>query len=71
MRILSTIGPMNHKLDMVKKRRVDIWELRRHKAINVLWGAQLGLRMKEDNDMGMWKTPLLELNSIEVGSPST
>jgi hypothetical protein len=63
---------MNHEcFDLVKERRVGMWKLRRHETINVFWSTQLGLRLKKDNDVGMRKTSLLKLNSIEVSSPST
>jgi len=72
MGILSTTGPMNHEcFDLVKERRIGSWKLRRHEAINVFWSTQLGLRLKEDNNVGMRKTPLLKLNGIEVSCPST
>jgi hypothetical protein len=63
---------MNHEpFDLFKEEGVGIWELRRHQAINILWSAQLGVRLKENNDMGMWKTSLLKLNDVEMTCPST
>ena len=64
--ILSTTGTMNHKLfDKLKQLRIVHRKLRRHKAVNLLWGTQLGMRLKEDNDMGMRKASLLELNGVK------
>ena len=68
-RILSlmTTGTMNHELfDKLKQLRMVCRKLRGHKAINLLRGAQLGMRLKEDNDVCMRKAPLLKLNGVEV-----
>jgi hypothetical protein len=63
---------MNYELfDLFKEERVGVWELRRYKAINILWSVQLRVRLKEDNDVSMWKTPLLKLNGVEMTCPST
>jgi len=71
-RIFSTTGPMDHELfNMFKEGRVGIWELRRHKAINIFWSVQLGARLEEDNDMSMRETSLLKLNGVEMSCPST
>ena len=64
--ILSTTGTMNHELfDELKQLRIVHRKLRGHKAINLLWCTQLGMGLKEDNDMCMWKAPLLELNGVK------
>ena len=68
IRIVSTTGLVNHELlDQLKQLRIVLWKLRGHKAINVLWRAQLGMRLQEDNDMGMRKAMLLKLNGVEEG----
>ena len=69
IRILLSAGHMNHVLlNKFKKFRVVFRKFRGHKTVNVFWRAQLGMRLKEDNDVGMRKTMLLKLNSIEEGS---
>jgi hypothetical protein len=55
----------HHLLDQLKQLRVVIWKLRRHEAINVLWRAQLGMRLQEDNDVGMREATLLKLNGVQ------
>jgi len=65
--VLSTTGTMDHiLLDKLKQLRIIHGKLRRHEAVNLLWVAQLGMRLEEDNDVSVWKTPLLELNGVEV-----
>jgi hypothetical protein len=64
--ILITTGTMNHELfDELKQFRTVHRELRGHKTVNLLWGMQLGMGLKEDNDVGMRKAPLLELNGVK------
>ena len=66
---LMTIGTMDHELfDELKQLRMVCGKLKGHKAVNLLWGAQLGMGLKENNDMCMRKAPLLELNGVEVAS---
>ena len=66
--ILNTARPMNHELlDKLKQHITAHRELSGHEAINVSWRAQLELRLKEDNDVGMRKATLLKLNGVEVG----
>jgi hypothetical protein len=70
--VLCPTRPMNHDfLDKYHQVRVALWELRGHQTINVLWRAQLGLRLQENNDVGMRKAPLPKLYGIEVGIDST
>jgi hypothetical protein len=64
--ILSTTRAMNHELlDELKQLRIVHRELRRHKAVHLLWCVQLGMWFKEDNDVSMRKAPLLELNGVK------
>jgi hypothetical protein len=72
IRVLGSARPMNHKLlDEFKQLIIAMWKFRGHKAINMLWGAQLGMRLKKDNNMSMRKATLLELNCVEIGSHIT
>ena len=62
---------MNCKLlDPVKNLSIVLWKLREHQAINVLWRAQLGKGLQEDNE-GMRMAMLLKLNGVQVGIDST
>lgn len=57
---------MNHELlDKLKQLRMIDRKLRRHETVYLLWSAQLGMRLEEDNDVSMWKAPLLELNGVK------
>jgi hypothetical protein len=43
--VLSTTGAMDHVLlDKLKQLRIIHGKLRGHEAVNLLWGAQLGMR---------------------------
>ena len=56
IRIVSTTGLVNHELlDQLKQLRI------------VLWRVQLGMRLQEDNDVGMRKATLLKINGVKVG----
>jgi len=58
---------MDHKLlDQLKQDFIVFRKLRRYETVNLLWSAQLGIRMKKDDDMGMRKTTLLKLNHVEI-----
>ena len=62
-------GSMNYELhNKLKQIIVANWKFRRHKTVNVIWSVQLGIRLKEDNNVGMRKTTLLKFNGIEIGS---
>jgi hypothetical protein len=65
-RVLIATGSMNHELHN-KLKQIN-WKFRRHKTVNVIWSVQLGIRLKEDNNVGMRKTMLLKFNGIEIGS---
>jgi len=70
--ILITTGAMDHKLfDKLKQFRVVLRKLRGEKAIDLLWSAQLGMRLQEDNDVSMRKAPLLKLNGVKEASSIT
>jgi hypothetical protein len=66
--ILIATGCVNHELlDELKEFIIGSGELRRHKTVNILWSAQLGMRLEKDNDMGMRKATLLKLYGVEIG----
>ncbi len=70
--ILITTGAMDHELfDQLKQFRVVLRKLRGEKAIDLLWSAQLGMRLQEDNDVSMRKAPLLKLNGVKEASSIT
>src|SRR6266849_3095716 len=57
---------MNHKLlDKLKQLGMVDRKLRRHETVNLLWSTQLGMRLKEDDDVSMWKAPLLKLDGVK------
>jgi hypothetical protein len=63
---------MNHEcFDEFKELVIKEGELRRHEAVDVLWSAQLGMGLQEDDDVCMWKPPLLKLNGVKEAIDST
>jgi hypothetical protein len=69
IRVLLSTGHMDHvPLNEFKKFRIVFRKFRGHETVNVFWRAQLGLRLEEDNDVGMWKATLLKLNGVKKGS---
>ena len=57
---------MNHKLlDKLKQLGMVDRKLRRHETVNLLWSTQLGMRLKEDNDVSVWEAPLLKLDGVK------
>ena len=63
---------MNHEcFDELKELVIKEGELRRHEAVNVLRSAQLGMGLQEDDDVCMWKPPLLKLNGVKEAIDST
>ena len=57
---------MDHELfDELKQLRVVYRKLRGHKAVNLLWSMQLGMRFEENNDMSVRKASLLKLNGVK------
>jgi len=40
-------------------------ELRRHKAVNLFWSIQLGMRLEKNNNVSIRKASLLELNGVK------
>ena len=65
--VLIATGSMHHKLlDELQQFIIVSGKFRRHKAINVLWGVQLGMRLQKDNDVGIRKAPLLKLYGVKM-----
>ncbi len=63
---MSSTGIVNHELlDKLKQLGMVDRKLRRHETVNLVWSAQLGMRLKEDDDMSMWKAPLLKLDGVK------